>query len=160
MKVKVTLSLFLTPWIIHTVHGVLQARILEWVISPFARDLPNPGIKPTSPILQVDSLSAEPQWKPKNTGMGSLSLLQWIFLTQESNQGPLPCRQILYQLSYQGSPGKPKEIFYFSSFPFFPLLSSFLLPPLPLHCQSIIVSQRQIPQIKFIDSAMFSFPKK
>ena len=36
--------------------------------------------------------------------MGSLSLLQRIFLTQESNQGLLHCRQILYQLSYQGSP--------------------------------------------------------
>ena len=33
----------------------------------------------------------------------SLSLLQWIFLTQESNWGLLHCRQILYQLSYQGS---------------------------------------------------------
>ena len=39
----------------------------------------------------------------QNTGVGSLSLLQWIFLTQESSQGPLQCRQILYQLSYQGS---------------------------------------------------------
>ena len=35
--------------------------------------------------------------------MGSLSLLQWIFLTQESNQGILLCRQILYQLSCQES---------------------------------------------------------
>ena len=34
------------------------------------------------------------------TGLGSLSLLQGIFLTQESNQGLLHCRQILYQLSY------------------------------------------------------------
>ena len=33
----------------------------------------------------------------------SLSLLQWIFLIQESNWGLLHCRQILYQLSYQGS---------------------------------------------------------
>ena len=39
----------------------------------------------------------------QNTGVGSLSLLQWIFLTQESNWGLLHCRQILYQLSYQGS---------------------------------------------------------
>ena len=38
--------------------------------------------------------------------MGSLFLLQWIFLTQESNQDVLPCRQIPYQLSYQG---RPKE---------------------------------------------------
>ena len=39
----------------------------------------------------------------QNTGVGSLSLLQEIFLTQESNQGLLHCRQILYQLSSQGS---------------------------------------------------------
>ena len=35
--------------------------------------------------LQVDPLPAEPQEKPKNTGVGSLSLLQWIFPTQGSN---------------------------------------------------------------------------
>ena len=38
-----------------------------------------------------------------NTGVDSLSLLQGIFLTQEWNQGLLHCRQILNQLSYQGS---------------------------------------------------------
>ena len=62
------------------------------------------GIKPRSPTLKADSLPAEPQGKPKNTGVGSLSLLQGIFPTQELNQGLLHCRQILYQLSYQGSP--------------------------------------------------------
>ena len=67
-------------------------------------DLPNPGIEPRSPALQVDSLPAEPQGKPKNTGVGSLSLFLWTFPTQESNWGLLHCRQILYQLSYQGSP--------------------------------------------------------
>ena len=71
---------------------------------PFPEDLPNPGIKPRSPALQADSLPAEPQGKPKNTGVGSLSLLQWIFLTQELNWDLLHCRQILYKLSYQGSP--------------------------------------------------------
>ena len=40
----------------------------------------------------------------QNTGVGSLSLLQGIFPTQELNQGLLHCRQVLYQLSYQGSP--------------------------------------------------------
>ena len=40
----------------------------------------------------------------QNTGVGSLSLLQEIFPTQESNQGLLHCRQILCQLSYRGSP--------------------------------------------------------
>ena len=37
----------------------------------------------------------------QNTGVGSLSLLQWIFPTQESNQGLPHCRQVLFQLSYQ-----------------------------------------------------------
>ena len=68
------------------------------------KDLPNPGIEPRSPSLQADSLPAEPQGKPKNTGVGSLSLLQQIFLTQELNWGLLHHRRILYQLSYQGSP--------------------------------------------------------
>ena len=49
----------------------------------------------------MDSLPAEPQGKSKNNGEGSLSLLQQIFLIQQSNQGLLHCRQILYQLSYQ-----------------------------------------------------------
>ena len=67
-------------------------------------DLPNPGIELGSPALQADSLQFEASGKPKNTGVGSLSLLQGIFLTQELNQGLLHCRRILYQLSYQGSP--------------------------------------------------------
>ena len=86
------------------VHGILQARILEWVAFPSPKNLPNPGIKPRSLALQVDSLPAEPQGKPKNTGVGSLSLLQKNFLTHELNQGLLHCRWILYQLNYQGSP--------------------------------------------------------
>ena len=43
----------------YTVHGILQARILEWVAFPFPADLPDPGIKPGSPALQVDSLPTE-----------------------------------------------------------------------------------------------------
>ena len=60
-----------------------------WIGEPFPSpgDLPNPGIEPRSPTLQADSLPAEPQGKPKNTGVGSPSLLQGIFLTQESNRG-------------------------------------------------------------------------
>ena len=46
----------------YTVHGFLQAIILEWVASP--GDLPNPGIEPRSPALQADSLPAEPPGKP------------------------------------------------------------------------------------------------
>ena len=83
-----------------TVHGILQATVLEWVAFPFSKGSSQPRDWPRSPVLQMDSLLAEPSGKPKNTGMGSLSLLQRIFLTQEWNQGLLYCRQILYQLSY------------------------------------------------------------
>ena len=71
---------------------------------PSPGDLPNPVIEPRSPTLQADSSLCEPQGKPKNTGVSRLSLLQRIFPSQESNQGLLHCRRILYQLSYKGSP--------------------------------------------------------
>ena len=65
---------------------------------------PNPGIEPRSPTMQADSLPLEPQGKPENAGVDSLSLIQQIFLTQESNRDLLHWRWILNQLSYQGSP--------------------------------------------------------
>ena len=52
---------------------------------PPSRDLSNLGIEPRSPSLPADSLPSEPPGKLRNTRMGSLSLLQGIFLTQESN---------------------------------------------------------------------------
>ena len=95
----------------YTVNGILQARILKQVTFPSPGDLPHPGIEPRSPALQADSLPAEPQEKPKNTGVGSLSLLQGIFPTQELNWGLLHCRWILNQLSYVGSPHiKPRFV--------------------------------------------------
>ena len=54
--------------------------------------------------MQMDSLPSKPPGKLENTGVGNLSFLQGIFLTQELNQGILHCRRILYQLSYQESP--------------------------------------------------------
>ena len=68
---------------------------------PSPGDLPDPGIELRSPALQADALPSEPPGKPKNTGVGNLSLLQGIFPTQELNQGLLCCRQILYQLSLE-----------------------------------------------------------
>jgi len=41
-----------------SVHGILQARILEWVAIPSSRDLPNPEIEPMSlmsPALEAGS---------------------------------------------------------------------------------------------------------
>ena len=46
-------------------------------------DLPKPGIEPGSPALQEDSLPSEPPGNPENTGVGSLFLLQGIFLIPE-----------------------------------------------------------------------------
>ena len=89
----------------HTVHEVLQARTLEWVAFPIYRGFfPTQGVNPGLLHCRQIFLPAEPQGKPKNTRVDSLSLLQQIFLTQELKQGLLNCRLILYQLIYQGSP--------------------------------------------------------
>ena len=44
-------------------HGILQARVLEWVAISFFRDFPYPGIKPGSPAFQADALNSEPPGK-------------------------------------------------------------------------------------------------
>ena len=82
----------------YTVHGILQARILEWIAVPFSRGSPKPGIEPRS--LHCRQILY-------HTGVGSLSLLQQIFPTQELNWSLLHWRQILYQLSYRESPCSP-----------------------------------------------------
>ena len=57
------------------------SRSEYWSGQPFPspRDLPNPGFKRRSPGLQADSIPAEPQGKPKNTGVSSISILQRDF---------------------------------------------------------------------------------
>ena len=47
-----------------SVHGILQAKILEWVAIPSPEDLPNPEIKPGSPALLAYSLPSERPGKP------------------------------------------------------------------------------------------------
>ena len=67
MKVKVAQScLTLCDPMDCTVHGILQARILEWVAFPPPGDLPNPGMEPRSPKLQTDSLPSKPPYKDHN----------------------------------------------------------------------------------------------
>ena len=61
------------------VHGILQARILEWVAIPSPGDLPNPGIKPRSPALQADSLPSEPPGKPSKHCEGRESKIEVNF---------------------------------------------------------------------------------
>ena len=103
--------LFATPWSVdcQALISMKFSRPEYWSGWPFPSpgDLPNQGVEPRSLALWESSLLTEASGKPKNTGVGSLSLLQGIFLTQESNRGLLAdeenCRRILYQLSYQGS---------------------------------------------------------
>ena len=73
-EVKVTqLCLTLCDPIDYIVHGILQARILEWVAIPFSGDLPSPGMEPRSPALQAESSPAEPP------GMPSKEQVSFIF---------------------------------------------------------------------------------
>ena len=48
----------------YIVHGILQARILEWVAFLYSRDLPNPGIEPTSAALAGGFFTSEHQGSP------------------------------------------------------------------------------------------------
>ena len=61
-----------------TIQSMEFSRPEYWNGQPFPSpgDLPDPGSEPRSPALQADSLPAEPPGKSKNTGVGSLSLLQ------------------------------------------------------------------------------------
>ena len=129
LKVKVKsvshVRLFATPWTVACQspwsRGFSRQGYWSGLPFPSPGDLPDPGIKPWSPSLQADSLLSEPLGEPKkfvlyylsilcpwnspskNTRVGSCSLLQGIFLTQGLNPGLLPCGQILYSLSHQGS---------------------------------------------------------
>ena len=87
----------------YIVHGILQTRIPEWVAVPFSTGCSQPRdqtqVSGTAGRFFTSGTTREDQeyWR------GSLSLLQQIFPTQESNWSFLQCRWILYQLSYQGS---------------------------------------------------------
>ena len=108
--------------------GILQARILEWVAMPSSNGSSQPKDQTQASAVQADSLPSEPPGKPKNTEVGSLFLLQGIFPTQESNQSLLHCRQILYQLSYQGSPFMLHRPMLSAILASFVLLASILFP--------------------------------
>ena len=115
-----------------SIHGIFQARILEWVAISFSRRsswsrdrtrvsclvgrhftvwatiVYSPKSESESHSVVSDSLWPHGLYSPwnslgQNTGVGSLSLLQGIFPTQGSNPGLPHCRWILYQLSHKGS---------------------------------------------------------
>ena len=74
-----------------SVHGILQARILEWLPFPSPGDLPNPGIKLRFPALQADSLLSGSPGKPRDCQNLHSNLTpagRWI--CSDSGQNPLP----------------------------------------------------------------------
>ena len=113
-----------------SVHGIFQAIVLEWIATSFSRGSSQPRAQiwvscmvdktlyhlshqgsPKSQSCSVvsDSLPSHALYSPwnssgRNTGAGSLSLLQGIFPTQGLNPGLPHCRRILNQLSHRGSP--------------------------------------------------------
>ena len=105
-------------------HGILQARILEWVTIPFSRGSSQPRdqtwiyivlcvvclVSQSNPTL-CNPMDCSPPGSSvhgnslgKNTGVGCHALIQGLFLTQGSNSGLPHCRWVLYHLSHQGSP--------------------------------------------------------
>ena len=66
-----------------SVHGILQARILEWVAIPFSRG--SSQTRDWTPHCRRILYHLSHHGSPKILGVGSLSLLQQIFPTQESN---------------------------------------------------------------------------
>ena len=114
-----------------SVHGIIQARILEWGAisssrgSSWPRDSTHvsclagrffPGESESRSVVS-DSLWPFGWYTPwnslgQNAGMGSLSFLQGIFPTQGSNPGLPHCRWIFYQLSHKGSPKATLEWSY------------------------------------------------
>ena len=70
----------------YTVHGILQARILEWVAVPSPRDLANPGIEPWFPALQAYSLPAEPPREPTSSqGHTKITTIYRVTLVRSEN---------------------------------------------------------------------------
>ena len=73
--------------------GILQAKILEWVVIPPPGDLPNPGIEPRSPAQQADSLPSEPPEKHLGTH---------CIYTKATEESPGPVQSILKEREHTG----------------------------------------------------------
>ena len=68
-----------------SIHGIFQARILEWVAISFSRRSSNPGIKPRFPALQADALPSEPLGNNGMTNLDSIIKTQRLYF---ANKGP------------------------------------------------------------------------
>ena len=78
----------------YTVHGILLARLLEWVAFPFSRGSSQPRDRTQVSCIAGGFFTSWTTREAPKHWAGSLSLLQWIFPTQGSNQGLLHYRRI------------------------------------------------------------------
>ena len=146
-----------------SVHGILQARILEWAAMPSARGyLPDPGIKTASPALQVDSFTTEPRGKYTRHLVPGQNLLcapsgsaeqtcgEAALLTPGARPGSAgSCRPGLPPVSLPFThlhtflPSQPRHVYqeswlrHFSppsTFPLLPLLHHLSVTPTPIPC--------------------------
>ena len=81
------------------------------LLFPSPGGCPDSGIEPRSPALQADSLLSEPQDKPKNTGVGSLPLLQETFPTQGIERGSLALQANSLPAELPGKPNDRLDIY-------------------------------------------------
>ena len=78
-------QLFATTWTVTPVHGILQARVVEWVAFPFSGDLLDPRLEPGSPKLQADSLpSGPPGTQEEQHFTEKQSVMLWVFSACQS----------------------------------------------------------------------------
>ena len=78
-KKKLSLNhvwVFATPWTVAHQAPLFRQEYWSGLLFPFPGDLPDPGIKPSSPALQADSLLSEPQGKPIGKGKSTPQLAQ------------------------------------------------------------------------------------
>ena len=86
--------IFAIPWTPlspgSSVHGILQARIFEWVAIPSPWDLPDPGIKTGFPTLQADSLPAEPPGNCQTLQQDPVNIWLQISILSDADAQDLP----------------------------------------------------------------------
>ena len=91
-----------------TVHGILQARILEWVAFPFSKGSSQPRDRTEVSHIAGGFFTSWTTREANNTGVGRLSVLEWIFLTQKIEVGFPALQGDSLPAELQG---KPQEIY-------------------------------------------------
>ena len=91
------------------VHGNAPSKNSRLGCHAVSRGFSHPGIEPRSPTFHADSSPAEPLGKPKNTGLGSLSLFQGIFPDPGIEPGSPALQVDSFPAELPGKPQNKKE---------------------------------------------------